>query len=113
MNDDEIRHDELADRAYFEEETYSKGLSREDTLEKQFRIIMYHYSKGLWHEFEYSLKIILPFLPKVVRTQFKPLKHDVSIEGIEQHYEQLLKMCEKIESDTNMIWKMKKITTFE
>jgi len=101
------------DLPYYDEETYSKGLSREDTLEKQIRLIAYHYSKGLWDEFEYSLRILLPMLPKDVRTQFTPLKHDISANGVEIHYNQFQEIQEKIESDTNMIWKKRFIKTYE
>jgi len=101
------------DAPYYDEETYTKGLSREDTLEKQIRLIAYHFSKGLWDEFEYSLMILLPMLPKDVRTEFRPLKHDTSPDGIDQHYNQFQTIQEKIESDTNMIWKKRFIKTYE
>lgn len=107
-----MRNDEI-ETPYYSEETYSKGLSREDTLEKQFRLIAFHYSKGLWDEFEYSLKIIIPFLPKEIRGQFTPLKHDTSDSGLEKHYQQFLDIQDKIESDTNMIWKKRFIKTYE
>lgn len=99
------------DSFYYDEEVYRKPLDREDTLERLFRIAAYHYSKGEWHEFEYSLKIIIPFLPKGIRERFIPLVHDITNEGIEDHYQQFLKIQEMIESDTNMIWKKRYIKT--
>ena len=104
MNDNDIKEDE---------ETYSKGLSREDTLEKQIRLITYNYSKGLWDEFEYSLKALIPLLPKAIRKEFMPLDHDVSDGGIEKHYQQHTAIQALLESDTNMIWKKKFIKTYE
>lgn len=102
------------DQPYYDEETYIKPLSREDTLESQIRLIIYNYSKGLWNEFEYSLKILIVLLPKGVREQFEPLEHDIATaEGIEKHYQQFLEIQEKIESDTNMIWKKRFIKTYE
>lgn len=98
---------------YYEEETWSKGLSREDTLEKQIRFISYFYSKGLWNEFQYSLKILIPLLPKLIRDRFTPLPHAKSEEDIEQHYQQFLGIQTTLESDTNMIWRKKFIKTYE
>lgn len=108
MND-EI-DDKIHDDSFYSEETYSKGLSREDTLERQIRIITYFYSRGLWNEFEYSLKALIPLLPKLVRDQFKPLLHDTN--KVEDHYQQFMDIQEKLEADTNMIWKKKFIKTY-
>ena len=101
------------DSSFYEEETWTKGLSREDTLEKLFRIAAYHYSKGEWDYFEYTIKILITFLPSIIRKQFKPLVHDTSEPGLEQHYEQFLNIHTKIEDDTNMIWKKRWITTYK
>lgn len=103
----------IQEDSFYNEETYSKGLSREDTLERQIRIITYFYSKGMKDEFEYSLKALIPLLPKVVREQFEPLEHDISYEGMEQHYNQFTKINSCLESDTNMIWKKKFIKTYK
>ncbi|MBD3195205.1 MAG: hypothetical protein GF317_09130 [Candidatus Lokiarchaeota archaeon] len=107
MNDE----DYISDDAFYSEETYSKGLSREDTLEKQIRIITYFYSRGLWDEFEYSLKALLPLLPRVVREQFQALPHDIN--KVEDHYNQFMDIQKLLESDTNMIWKKKFIKTYK
>ncbi len=98
---------------YYDEETWSKGLSREDTLEKQVRIIASFYSKGLWNEFQYSLKILIPLLPKLIRDRFTPIPHAKSEEDIEKHYQQFLDIQVALELDTNMIWKKKFIKTYE
>lgn len=105
--DNNIRSD-----TFYSEETYSKGLSREDTLEFQIRIIIKFYSTGQWDEFEYSIKALLPLLPSVIRNQFKPLKHNVTPTGVEEHYNQFLMIQDKLERDTNMIWKRKFIKTY-
>jgi len=99
---------------YYEEEVYSKGLSREDTIEKQVRICAYYYSKGLWVNFEYGLHILIALLPKEVRKQFTPIQIEAkSFEIINKHYEQFVNIQEALESDTNMIFKKKYIKTFE
>jgi len=106
-----IEHsDGIQDDSFYQEETYSHGLSREDTLEKQIRECTYFYSKGMWDEFEYSLKALIPLLPKVVRDQFPPLPHDINL--IEDHYQQFMDINTKLEEDTNMIWKKKFIKTY-
>lgn len=99
--------------AYYNEETYSKGLSREDTLESQIRAIAFFYSRMMWSEFEYAIKILLTMLPKEVRVQFKPLEIDTTPAGVEKHYQFFKNMQEKIEADTNMIWKKKFIKTYK
>lgn len=108
MNNDEFRED-----VFYDEETYSKGLSREETLEKQIRLIAYNYSKGMWDDFEYSLKALLPLLPKLIRERFDPLEHDTSSGGIERHYKQFGDIQAMLESETSMIWKKKFIRTYE
>ena len=108
---DEFREDHIA--GYYEEETYSKALNREDTLERQMRMVTFFYSRGLWDEFEYSIKALISLLPKIVRTAFTPLEHNTSREGVEAHYNQFTDIQEKLESDTNMIFKKRFIKTFE
>lgn len=98
---------------YYEEETWSKGLSREHTLERQTQLIAYSYSKGLWDEFEYSLKALIPLLPGKVREAFKPLDHDVTTSGVEEHYQQFTDIQTFIEDNTNMMWKKKFVKTYE
>jgi len=101
------------DNLYYSEETYSKGLSREDTLEFQIRIIVKYYSSGMWNEFEYSLKALYPLLPSLIRERVKPLKHNITPVGVEEHYQWFLNIQEMLENDTNMIWKKKFIKTYE
>ena len=98
---------------YYEEETWTKGLTREQTLEKQIQQIAYNYSMALWDNFEYSLKALHPLLPKQVRAKFKPLKHDISPEGREDHFKQFIEIQAFIEEETNLIWKKKFIKTYE
>lgn len=98
---------------YYEEETYSKGLSREDTLEYHIRNIASNYSYQKWDEFEYGIKILIPLLPKDVRIQFKPLDHDITPSGVERHYQLFNDIQSKIEADTNMIWKKRFIKTYD
>jgi len=109
MSSDDIKQDSF----HYNEETYSKGLSREDTLEKQIRMVVYYYSKGMWNEFEYSLKALIPILPSMIREQFPPLTRDITPSGVEKHYQQFCNINSKLESDTNMVWKKKFIKTFE
>jgi hypothetical protein len=97
----------------YEDEVYTKPLTREETLEKQMQLIAYCYTKGWWREFEYGIKILLPLLPFKVRTQFKTLEYDTSKEGVQNHYDLFVKINEKIESDTNMIWKKRFIKTYK
>lgn len=97
----------------YDEETYSKGLSREDTLEGQIRTCIAFYSRQEWHNFEFSLKALLLLLPYEIRKQFTPLQHDVSIYGVEKHYIQFLKIQNKLEKDTNMVWKKRFVKTYE
>jgi len=102
------------DAPFYEEEVYSKGLSREDTIERQVRICTYFYSKGLWSNFEYGLHMLIALLPKDVRTCFKPIQIDVkSFDIINQHYKQFVQIQEALEVDTNMIFKKKFIKTYE
>jgi len=105
--------DIFIDEAGFLEEQWSKGLSREDTLERQIRTIVYYYSKGLWDEFEYGIKALYPLLPGKVREQFLPLEHDTSSIGIQKHYDYFLTIQKKIEDDTNMIWRKRFVKTYE
>lgn len=98
---------------YYDEETWSKGLSREDTLERQVRIISTYYSKGDWNEFQYSLKILIPLLPSLLRERFMPLPHATDESDIDAHYKQFLAIQKALEEDTNMIWKKKFIKTYE
>ena len=101
------------EQSFYEEETWSKGLSREHTLEKQTQMIAYNYSKGLWDNFEYSLKALIPLLPEKVRMSFKPLDHDVTAKGIELHYQQFIAIQSFIEGNTNMMFKKKFVKTYE
>lgn len=105
--------DEARTVPYYDEEVYRKTLTREETLEKQIGFITLCYSKGSWREFEYGIKGLIVLLPRLVREQFTPLRYDPSPSGIEQHYQQFLEINEKLESDTNMIWKKKFIKTYE
>ena len=82
---------DIKEDSFYSEETYSKGLSREDTLERQIRIITYFYSRGLWDEFEHSLKALIPLLPKVVREQFTPLPHDKT--KVEEYWSNINNSC--------------------
>lgn len=112
MNKDSpIQEDQLGD--YYEEETWSKGLSREETLERQIRLIAFYYSKGMWNEFQYSLKILLPLLPAGVRELFTPEEHATDEKDIEKHYQQFTDIQVLLESDTNLIWKKKFVKTYE
>ena len=105
--------DNLSDQPFYEEETWSKGLSREQTLEKQTQLIAYNYSKGFWNEFEYSLKALIPLLPKQVRDEFPPLEHDITTEGVARHYKQFTDLQSYIEENTNMMYKKKFVKTYE
>ena len=99
---------------YYEEETYTKGLSREDTIERQVRICAFNYSKGLFKEFEYSNRMLIALLPKQVRNNFSILPIDTTTdEAIEKHYQQFISIQETLEDDTNMIFKKKFIKTYE
>lgn len=99
---------------YYEEEVYSKGLSREDTIERQVRICAYNYSNGLWNEFEYGVHMLIALLPKDVRDSFTPLEIDITDrEAIQKHFEQFMDIQEALELDTNMIFKKKFIKTYE
>ncbi|RLF56053.1 MAG: hypothetical protein DRN27_09950 [Thermoplasmata archaeon] len=97
----------------YNEETFRKGLNREDTLEGQIRNIVFFYSRMKWHEFEYSLKALFPLLPSPVREHFEILKHDVSVTGVEKHFKQFMEVQSFLESDTNMVWKKRFIKTYE
>ena len=104
----------MSDESFsYDEETWSKGLSREDTLERQVRIISTFYSNGHWNEFQYSLKILIPLLPSLLRKRFKPLPHATDENDIDVHYEQFWAIQRALEDDTNMIWKKKFIKTYE
>lgn len=108
---DGLQVDQL--EGYYDEETWSKGLSREETLERQIRLIAFYYSKGMWNEFQYSLKILLPLLPAGVREMFEPETHATDEKGIEIHYKQFTDINVLLESDTNLIWKKKFVKTYE
>lgn len=97
----------------YNEETWTKGLSREDTLEGQIRSISKFYSNGKWQEFQYSLKILIPLLPSKLRDRFKPLPHAKEESEIEKHYQQFSEIQKAIEEDTNLIWHKKFIKTYE
>lgn len=106
-------NESIEDEGYYSEETWSQGLSREDTLEKQVRSISFFYSKGMWNEFQYSLKILIPLLPKLIRDRFNPLPHATEESDIDEHYKQFWDIQNVLESDTNMIWKKKFVKTYE
>lgn len=108
----ELKRDEL-DEPYYEEEVYHKGLSREETIERQNRIVGDNYSNGRWASFEYSLKILIAFIPKELRETLEKLDHDVTDIGIERHYQQFVLIQKKLQDDTNMIFKKKFIKTFK
>jgi len=105
-----MKNDELG---IYDEETYTKGLSREETIEKQIRICIYNYSLANWDNFEYSLKALIALLPLEIRKRFPPLKHNTTAEGVENHYTQFVKIQETLETDTNMVFKKKFIKTYE
>jgi hypothetical protein len=107
-----MKEDELD--GYYEEETYTKGLSREDTIERQVRICAFYYSRGLWNEFEYSLKMLIALLPKELRERLSTLQIDTSSkEIIEKHFKRFVEIQETLELDTNMIFKKKFIKTYQ
>ncbi len=99
----------------YSEEVYSKGLDREDTLEGQIRSIINYYSRMEWHNFEYSLKALYPLLPVKLVEEYGlvPLKHDVSVTGVENHYQEFVRLQTLIETKTNMTWKKRFVKTFE
>lgn len=99
--------------ADYQEETYSKGLSREDTIERQVRMTAFYYSSLKWDEFEYSLKALIGLLPKQIQNKISVLSHDISGVGIEKHYKQFVEIQNVLESDTNMIFKKRFIKTYE
>jgi len=108
---DDIQEDSLG--GYYEEETYSKGLNREETIERQIRIVTFYYSKGLWDNFEYSVKALFSLLPGIIRNKFTMPNHDITTEGIEKHYTLFIDMQRVLEEDTNMIFKKKFIKTYQ
>jgi len=109
-----IKQDQFdGDGSYYDEETYSKGLSREDTLEAQIRFIVRAYSKGMWGDFERGVKVLHLLLPNEVRKKFSTMDEDLSPEGVQEHYKLFEKIQNTIETETNMIWKRKFIKTFE
>jgi hypothetical protein len=111
MSKGEIKPDNFS--GYFEEEVYSKGLSREDTIESHIRRAIYFYSKGLWDEFEYSVKILITILPSALKEQMKELDHNTSSKGVQEHYNQFKEIQRCLEDETNMIFKKKFIKTYE
>jgi len=98
---------------YYLDEVYAKGLNREDTIEKQIRKTVDAYSEGEWDKFEYSIKALIALLPTQIRIKFKPLQHDTTKEGIEDHYKQFIKIQETLEQETNMIFKKRYIKTYQ
>lgn len=107
-----MKTDELA--SYYEEETYSKGLSREDTIENQVRICAFQYSKGQWMLFEYSLHMLIALLPKEIRDKFKLIPVNIdSNEEIIKHYQQFVDIQEELEVNTTMIFKKKSIKSYQ
>jgi len=109
---DELDLNELEDGAYFEE-TYRKKLSREETLEGQIRQISYFYSRGMFKEFEYALRMLIALLPTDVKKEFPYLKLDYSNEGVEKHFQQFIDIQDYLENNTNMIWNKKFVKTFK
>jgi len=107
-----MKRDDLNNPSY-EEETYSKGLSREDTLEAQIRFVVRAYSEGKWGDFERGVKALHVLLPSEVRQKFDTLDENLSPEGVEKHYKFFEKIQDTIETETNMIWKRKFIKTYE
>ena len=73
----------MSDLPYYEEETFSGGLSREDTIEKQ------------------------------VRTCFKRIEFNVDERTVDKYYNQFIKIQETLEMNTNMVFKKKFIKTYE
>jgi len=98
---------------YYMEETWSKGLTRENTLEKMIGKIAVHYSEGEWDEFEWGIKSLVTLLPKSIRDNIELPPHDIHPSGREEYYKCFVSIQEKLESDTNMIWKKKFIKTYE
>ena len=111
MSSAEIRPDTFS--GYYEEEVFSAGLSREDTIERQVRIVSDNYSKGEWDKFEYSLKMLISLLPSQLRNRYTVPQHKTDLEGIEKHYQLFIRIQEDLETDTNMIFKKKFIKTYE
>jgi len=103
----------MSEKYSYDEEVWSKGLSREDTLEQQIRVISKFYSIGDWNEFQYGLKILIPLLPSELRKRFVPLPHAIEEADIEDHYKQFWDIQTALEDDTNMIWKKKFIKTYD
>ena len=108
---DDIKEDTLD--GVYEEETYSKGLNREETIERQIRIITFYYSKGLWDNFEYSVKALFSLLPTTIRERFAIPEHDITTEGRDKHFKLFIEIQRSLEEDTNMIFKRKFIKTYE
>lgn len=107
----DLKPDEI--KGFYEEETYTKGLSREETIERQVRIASFFYSKGIWHEFEYSVKMLVALLPRALRDTFSIPDHNTKNEGIECYYNLFVNIQTKLEEDTNLIFKKKFIKTFK
>ena len=111
MGKGEIKDDAFS--GYYEEEVFSKGLSRENTIEKQVGIATYFYSKGLWDEFEYSVKAMLPLLPEQIRERITLPEHNTTLKGVEAYFNSFIKMQSELENNTNMIFKKKFVKTYE
>lgn len=99
--------------SYYEEETYTKGLSREETIEKQVRFAVYFYSRGEWHNFEYSVKMLVALLPRNLRDQLAIPEHNIQNNGTEEYYKLFIDIQTRLEEDTNLIFKKKFIKTYK
>lgn len=98
---------------YYQEEVFSKGLTRENTIEKQIQIALYFYSRGFWHEFEYSVKGLISILPNDLRDKIIIPNHNITSDGVEVFYKIFTSIQKMLEKDTNMIYKKKFIKTYE
>ena len=111
INMSELKEDELS--GYYEEETYTKGLDRESTIEKQVQTAIFFYSRAMWAEFEYSVRALAVLLPKDVRDVFILPPIDVTDKGIQEYFKLFTLIQEKLELDTNLIFKKRFIKTYE
>jgi hypothetical protein len=108
---DEFKPDQFS--GYYDEEVYSKGLTREQTIESHTNRILYFYSKGSWDDFEYAIKIMIPILPTIIKNKIEIPEHNTSNQGVQQHYDLFNEIQNSLENETNMIYKKKFIKTYE
>lgn len=110
---DSMQPDQLGPGGYYEEETYSKGLNREDTIEGQIRTILFFYTRQQWPEFIHGVQIFYAVLPKAIRESIEPVDFSVTSDGVKTCYKKFIEIQNVLETDTNMIFKKKFIKTYE